>query len=140
MILLDTNVLSALMQSPADPTVVAWLDRQPRSSIWTTTVTVLEIRFGLATMTEGRRQKALLATFAILLNEKLDRRVASFDLEAADATAALMAVRKSKGKPQDLRDSMIAGIAMARQATLATHNTRHFDDAGLTLIDPWTTA
>jgi len=140
MILLDTNVLSALMHTPADPNVVAWLDRQPRSSIWTTTVTVLEIRFGLAAMTAGRRQKALLSALSILLDEKLDQRVAPFDREAADQTAALMAARRAKGKPQDLRDSMIAGIALARQAVLATHRPRHFDDAGLTLIDPWNLA
>jgi len=140
MILLDTDVLSALMHAPADPNVVAWLDRQPRSSIWTTTVTVLEIRIGLATMTEGRRQKALLSAFATLLNETLHRRVAPFDLEAADQTAALMEARRARGKPQDLRDAMIAGIALVRKAALATHKTRHFDDAGLTLIDPWNPA
>jgi len=43
------------MDAPADPNVVAWLDRQPRTSIWTTTVMVLEIRLGLAAMTAGWR-------------------------------------------------------------------------------------
>jgi len=43
MIILDTNVLSALMRNVPDVQVVAWLDRQPRASIWTTAVTVLEI-------------------------------------------------------------------------------------------------
>ena len=47
MILLDTNVLSALMRRDADPVVIDWLDAQPPESIWTTAITVFEIRFGL---------------------------------------------------------------------------------------------
>ena len=53
MIILDTNVLSALMTDPADRPVIAWLDRQARISMWTTSITVLEICFGLAD--DGRR-------------------------------------------------------------------------------------
>jgi predicted nucleic acid-binding protein len=32
---------------------------------------------------------------------------------------------------------MIAGIALARRAALATRNAKHFDDAGLDLVNPW---
>ena len=56
MIILDTNVLSTLMQKTPDQSVVAWLDQQPRTSIWTTSVTVLEIRFGLQIMPSGKRR------------------------------------------------------------------------------------
>ena len=44
MIILDTNVLSALMQQPADPTVLGWLDAQPAEAIWITSITVFEAR------------------------------------------------------------------------------------------------
>ena len=47
MIILDTNVLSALMHESPDSRVVSWLDGQPRTSIWTTSITVLEVQFGL---------------------------------------------------------------------------------------------
>jgi predicted nucleic acid-binding protein len=46
MIVLDTNVLTALMRREADKSVVTWLDLQPSESVWTTAVTVFEIRFG----------------------------------------------------------------------------------------------
>ena len=42
MIVLDTNVLSALMRQSPDAKVIAWLDRQPRTSVWTTSVTILD--------------------------------------------------------------------------------------------------
>jgi predicted nucleic acid-binding protein len=55
MIILDTNILSAVMQEKEDPKIVAWLDRQAWESIWTTAITVFEIRLGLSTLTKGRR-------------------------------------------------------------------------------------
>jgi len=62
-IVLDTNVLSALMRQRPDPEVIEWLDQQPRSSVWTTAVTVLEIRFGLQILPAGKRRSALLQAF-----------------------------------------------------------------------------
>jgi predicted nucleic acid-binding protein len=47
MIILDANVLSALMRQSVDKKVLDWHDQQPRTSIWTTSVTILEICFGL---------------------------------------------------------------------------------------------
>jgi predicted nucleic acid-binding protein len=37
-----------------------------------------------------------------------------------------------------MRDTQIAGIALARQGTLATRNVRHFDDLEISIVDPWT--
>jgi toxin FitB len=136
MIILDTNVLSALMRQAPDERVVAWLDRQPRTSIWTTSVTVLEVRYGLQIMAAGKRRSLLIAAFDVLL-EKLGHRIASFDAEAAQQAGDLMASRHKKGHPGDLRDTMIAGIALARHATLATGNTAHFEDAAVPLVNPW---
>lgn len=35
-----------------------------------------------------------------------------------------------------MRDTFIAGVALARRAVLATRNTRHFDDLRVTVVDP----
>jgi hypothetical protein len=136
-ILLDTNVLSALMRREADPVVVAWLDDQPPESIWTTAITVFEIRFGLELLTNGRRRRSLEHAFARMLEEDFDGRVLSFDKTAAEAAAAIAAEQRRAGRPVEIRDVEIAGIAAARKATLATRNTRHFEGTGISLIDPW---
>ena len=47
MVVLDTNVVSALMHEPAHPIVLEWLDSQPRISIWTTSITLMEARYGI---------------------------------------------------------------------------------------------
>jgi toxin FitB len=136
MIILDTNVLSALMYRAPHQSVVAWLDRQPRTSIWTTSVTVLEVRFGLQIMPDGKRRSALIRAFEAVL-DKIDHRVVAFDVAAAQQAADLMAFRHKQGRPGELRDTMIAGIALTQHATLATRNTAHFDDISVPLVDPW---
>ena len=137
MTILDTNVLSALMQRIPDNRVAAWLDQQPRPSIWTTSVTVLEIRFGLQVLPAGKRRSFLLQAFEEVL-DLMDRRVAPFDVAAAQQAGDLMAARQKKGRPGELRDSMIAGIVLAQHASLATRNTTHFEDIPLPVINPWT--
>jgi len=139
MILLDTNVLSALMQSTPDATVLRWLDLEPRDSVWITSVTVMEVRYGLHTMPAGRKRDRITRAFEILMDEKIQGRVASFDTAAAEQTAELMAARKKRGHPQDYRDTMIAGIVLSSKATLATRNTAHFEDLSVRMVNPWKT-
>jgi len=137
MIILDTNVLSALMRQAPDQNVVTWLDRQPRTSVWTTSVTVFEVRFGLQILATGKRRTLLTEAFEELL-VRIGQRVVTFDVAAAQQTSDLMAARHKRGRPGDLRDTMIAGIALAQHATLATRNTVHFEDAPIPLVNPWT--
>ncbi len=137
MIILDTNVLSALMRRIPDERVIDWLDQQPRMSVWTTSVTILEVRFGLQTMPVGKRRARLMEAFETVLADKIGRRIAPFDTAAAEQASDLMAVRYKKGRPGELRDTMIAGIVLACHATLATRNTAHFGDLSVPVIDPW---
>jgi predicted nucleic acid-binding protein len=137
MIILDTNVLSALMRTDPEASVVEWLNRQPTESVWITSITLFEARFGLALLTRGRRRQTLEAAFAQVLKEDLENRVLDFDSAAATEAAALAAERQKAGRPVDLRDTQIAGIALVRHATLATRNVRHFRDLKVPIVDPW---
>jgi len=137
MILLDTDVVSALMGVQPEQVVAVWLDKQPAASIWITSVTLMEIRYGLQTMPRGVRQEGMSNSFERLLNEMIEQRIAPFDAEAAEQAANLMSIRKSKGRPGDVKDTMIGGIAISTHATLATRNTKHFEDLPVTVVNPW---
>jgi hypothetical protein len=137
MIILDTNVLSTLMRKKPDVEVVDWVDRQPAESVWITSITLFETRLGLALLPAGRRRHSLQAAFAQLLQEDLENRVLDFDSAAATEAAALAADRQRAGRPVDIRDTQIAGIALARRATIATRNVRHFSDLKVRVVDPW---
>lgn len=137
MIILDTNVLSALMQRRPDTTVIDWLDKQPPEAIWISSITLFESRYGLNLLAEGDRRSTLIARFDEILQTDLANRILVFDVRAATKAAELAAVRKTLGRPIDMRDTFIAGIAMAHGATLATRNTRHFEDLPSPVVNPW---
>ena len=140
MIILDTNVLSALMQQPSDSVVLNWLDRQAAESIWVTTITVFEARFGIALLPNGQRKSVLQEQFEELIQTDLANRVLTFDRRAAQQAAQWSAARRARGLIVDMRDTFIAGIALAQSATLATRNIRHFDDLATPVINPWAAA
>lgn len=137
MIILDTNVVSALMQTAPDPQVVSWLDEQPAESIWSTSVTVFEVRFGLEILAVGARRNRLTAAFEALLAEDLADRILDLDTSAANEAAVLVAHLRGQGRAIEIRDAMICGIALARRAHVATRNVRHFEPASVPLINPW---
>ena len=56
---------------------------------------------------------------------------------AATTAGQLAADRRRVGRIVDLRDTLIAGIAQSRRATIATRNTRHFEGLDVPVVDPW---
>lgn len=137
MIILDTNVLSALMRKAPDAAVIKWLDQQPADSIWITSVSLFEIRLGLALLPAGKRRQSLQAAFTQILSEELEDRVLNFDTAAAEKAADLAARRQRAGRTVDIRDTQIAGIALAKRGTLATRNVKDFADLDVPVINPW---
>ena len=137
MILLDTNVISEFMGPAPDRQVAAWLDLQPRSSVWTTAINVYEIRSGLLALPAGERRTALDEKFEQLLQVALQGRILHFDSDSGFRAAELCADRRKRGRPVDSRDTLIAGIVLASHATLATRNVKHFEDISASVVNPW---
>jgi toxin FitB len=137
MITLDTNVISELMGPAPSRQVITWLDLQPRSSVWTTSVNVYEIRSGLLSLPAGKRRTALELNFDQLLQNLLQSRILHFDSDAAARAAELYASRRRRGQLVDARDTMIAGMVLASQAKMATRNVKHFEDIAASVVNPW---
>lgn len=138
MIVLDTNVLSELVKPEPNATVLAWIAKQRRGELYTTTISEAEIAYGLALLPKGRRREALTQAVARLLGEGLGGRIFPFDRAAATAFGELAAKRRAIGKPIATADGQIAAIARARGATLvATRDVAGFDACGVRIADPW---
>jgi toxin FitB len=136
-IVLDTDVLAALMRRRPDAALVAWLDAQPSASVWTTTMTVAEVEAGLARLEDAGRGLMLGEAFAAVLSDDLAGRILAFDRVAATAAARLAAQERRAGRPLTTRDALVAGIVLARKARLATVATQHFERLGVPVVDPW---
>jgi predicted nucleic acid-binding protein len=137
MIVLDTDVVSGLMRPVRDARLVGWLNRCQPDSIWLSSLTVFELRFGIESLAAGRRRDELDRAFNRTLVDDFNGRVLALDETAAAVAASLAVSRKRRGRPVEIRDTLIAGIVLSRKAELATHNVRHFQDLDVSVVDPF---
>ncbi|XVU28752.1 type II toxin-antitoxin system VapC family toxin [Actinoplanes sp. CA-054009] len=116
--------------------MLEWLRTTSSTGLYTTAVTIAEIRYGIARLPEGRR-KDTLHQAANEIFAAFPRRVLPFDLAAATAYADVVSGRERAANPISGFDGQIAAICRSQAATLATRNTKDFTDTGITLINPW---
>ena len=137
MIVLDTNVISELWKAAPDPNVLAWIDAQMVETLYLSAITVAELRFGLAAMPAGKRRAIYQERLEGEVLPAFAGRVLSFDLDASQAYADLMAKAKAAGKAIGRADGYIAATAAARGLMVADARTSSFEASGLNIINPW---
>ena len=137
MFILDTHVLSELLKPQPDGAVVAWVERQPRSQVFTTAIAQAEIAYGMALLPKSAlRQKLRDAALAIFDEEFADK-VLPFDHRAAYRYGDITARRRAAGRPISQLDAMIASIVHAHQGSLATRNVKDFMEYEIDVVNPW---
>jgi len=137
MVLLDTNVISELMRPEASAIVLKWFSRQHAHELYSSSVSVAEIFYGVELFPAGKRRNELLAGAERMFANVLAGRVFAFEDEAARAFARIASVRRKAGRPIAEMDARIAAIADVHGATLATRNTADFEGCGIRLVNPW---
>lgn len=137
MILLDTNVVSAVMAPSPPESVMSWLDVQRTENLFLSTITVAEIGYGLRILPPGKRRQGLEDRFHRFVARGFEQRILAFDLSAARLYTEIMARRKENGRPMSVLDGEIAAIALAGGLAVATRNVPDFEECGLELIDPF---
>jgi predicted nucleic acid-binding protein len=135
-IVVDTNVVSELMRSAPSPVVAAWVRAQNASELYTTSITLAEIRYGIERLPDGRRKDLLRTTVDVVFSSFADQ-VLPFDVVAAVEYAAIVSHRDRVGTPINGFDAQIASICRASATSLATRNVKDFEDAGIDIINPW---
>ena len=136
MIVVDTNVASELMRPAPDARVVTWVRANAGDELYTTSITVAEIRYGLERLPDGAR-KALLRATAVQVFSAFAAHVLAFDADAAGLYGDIVAARQRGGAPIDGFDAQIAAICRRHAATLATRNVKDFAQTGVDIVDPW---
>lgn len=137
MILLDTNVISELMRPAPDERVAEWMQSLGSEPLCTSAITISEIVYGLERLPDGQRKQGLWDRFQVFVGPDSDLPILAFDESAAIFTGEFRNVREVLGAHAHTSDMMIAGIAAANEATLATRNTKDFEKLPITKIDPW---
>lgn len=136
MIVLDTNVVSELMRPAPVQSVADWVRAQSGADMYTTSITLAEIGYGIERLPEGRRKRLLHAASLQIFGAFADH-VLPFDAAAAVEYPAIVNSRERSGAPMDGFDAQIASVCRAHRATVATRNGKDFHDVGINVIDPW---
>jgi toxin FitB len=139
-IVLDTNVVSELTKPNPERKVQDWMNNWQLESSdrpFLTAVSKTELYYGIQILPPGKRRDILGAATHLAITKYFAGHILPFDNNAADLCAQIMSQRRKAGKPIYLADAQIAAIALSQSATLATRNTRDFQDLGLSLINPW---
>ena len=140
MILLDTNVISEPQRQEPNPRVLDWLDSQALETLYLSTITVAELRAGIALMPAGKRRARLDENLEKRLLPMFANRVLSFDMACTKAYAELLAKCRAAGLAVETADAFIAAVALANGFIVATRDAGLFEAAGLNVINPWEAA
>lgn len=137
MILLDTNVVSEPLRTAGNATVLAWIDAQIIETLYLSTISLAELRYGVATLPKGKRRDMLHKGLEQRVLPLFAGRILSFDAPASEAYAALRARAKAEGKAIAPADGYVAAIAATHDLIVATRDVAPFLAAGLKVINPW---
>ena len=137
MILLDTNVVSEPLRLSGDIAVTNWIDAQIIETLYLSTISLAELRFGISALAPGKRRDTLHSSLEQRILPLFTGRILPFDAAAAEAYAVLRARARSQGKAIAPADGYIAATAASHGLIVATRDTGPFEAAGLNVINPW---
>jgi predicted nucleic acid-binding protein len=131
--LADANVLSEATRAEPDERCLAWLRRHERD-LAVDPVILGEIRFGILLLPKGKRRNKLERWF----DSGVQRlQCLAWDADTGLRWAELLARLRRSGRAMPIKDSLIAATALAHGLTVATRNRSDFENAGVTVVDPF---
>ena len=135
--LLDTNVLSEVRRPQPDRRVLEWLDQVDEDRVYLSVISIAEIARGVALLDKGKRKTDLAQWLEHDLPARFEGRILQVDAPAALIWGKLLADAKRVGFGLSVMDGWIAAIALSKNLTLVTRNTRDFLQSGVLQLEPW---
>jgi predicted nucleic acid-binding protein len=132
MFLFDTDTLSQIMKRNPSPSLLARMHGTPPNEQFTSAITLGEIVFGAQ---RSSRREYLMSQLEELLWPNLN--VLPFDQAAAMTYGRIRAELELAGTPLAEADLRIGAIALDRDLTVITGNTRHFSRIPGLKLDNW---
>jgi len=137
MILLDTNVVSDSSRPRPHPSVHNWFNAQSPDDLFICAPVLAELRYGVEKLPKGVRRGDLEQWLQQIEREGFADRILPFDWRAAHEFGRLLHQRTSKGRPINTMDAIIAAIAKAEGAILATRDVADFADLEIKIVNPF---
>lgn len=135
--LLDTNVLSELRRPRPSARVVAFVAAQPLDSLYISTVSFAEIRFGIERVDDLRRRSDLTAWLTHQLRPLFDQRTLPVSEDVMFRWRLLVEEGRKSGHTYSQPDLIIAATALQYGLTVATRDVSEYGRAGAPVFNPW---
>lgn len=127
--LLDTNIISDVIQRPDGPSALRLAKIDPKE-VFTSIIVAAELRYGCEKKKSPKLTARVTAFLKLIPILSLDTPA---DVEYGDIRAVLEATGKTIGS----NDLLIAAHARARQLTLVTDNTQEFSRVNNLKVENW---
>ena len=136
--LLDTNILSELRRPKPEPKVLAFVAAQPLESLFVSTVTFAEIRFGIELLGEPNRRAEFTDWLTHKLRPMFEQRVLAISEDVMFKWRLLVEEGRKAGHTFSQPDLIIAATALQHGLTVVSRDITHFIPAGVPVFNPWT--
>lgn len=75
MILLDTNIISEIMKEFSNERVMQWLKQQHDLTLYVSSISIAEMRYGLSILPESKKRSRLETSFISVMQSAFSQRV-----------------------------------------------------------------
>jgi toxin FitB len=131
--LFDTNVISELARPNPNAGVLEFVATVPEVTV--SSILFHELTFGLESAPENQKNRLII--FVQAIRDRFADRAIAIDVPIAETAGRLRAFSRRQGRVLTVADSLIAGTAMVRDATLVTRNVKDFDNLSIALFNPF---
>ncbi len=135
--LLDTNILSELRKPRPEPKVLAFIAAQPLDTLYVSTVTLAEIRFGIETAPETNRRAELHAWLTHSVRPLFDSRVLPVSEDVMVIWRLMVEEGRKTGHTYSQPDLIIAATAVCQGLTIVSRDTSDYQRARVPILNPW---
>lgn len=135
--LLDTNVISELVKSRPDSSVIRWVEDNDEDFFHLSVLTWGEIRKGIASLSDSTRRRLLQTWLDKQLAARFAGRILPIDFDVAERWGALTGTDVARKQPLPIIDGLLAATALRFDLVLVTRDTRHLEVHNVPHLNPW---
>ena len=135
--LLDTCVISELINQYRNEKVLAWINNKDEDSLFISVLTLGEIRKGIAKLPDSKKKRILTDWVETDLKQRFKERTLDITEDIAGCWGNILGESEKKGRKLPVIDTLIAATAITENLTVATRNIKDIKDSGCKLVNPW---
>ena len=135
--LLDTCVISELINPKPNRSVIEWLDGCDEREFFLSVLTIGELEKGIAKLPESKRKKRFRAWVDGALLRRFSGRILTIDMPTATLWGTIQGLAEREGRPIPTIDGLLGASARSMKLVLVTRNTNDMVRTGAEIFNPW---